>query len=544
MENMRRQLRSMGASFDWKSEVVTCDPIYFQWNQWIFLKFYEKGVAYRKQAPVDWCPSCEVTLAREQVEGVDRVCWRCSTQVTKRDLTQWFFKITDYADELLSFDGIHWPEQIRTMQTNWIGRSEGAEIDFRIAATEHHPGGEALRVFTTRPDTLFGASFVALSPDHPLTEQLAAKDKRIADFVAQCRRGGTAEETIETAEKLGYDTGLTAAHPFDPARRLPVYIANFVLMEYGTGAIFGCPAHDERDHEFATKYGLPILQVVAPTDGKTEVDVQKAAFVEDGVIVNSDFLNGLGVEDAKAKVIARLEEMKVGTGTTQYRLRDWLVSRQRYWGCPIPAIHCSKCDVGPVPEKDLPVKLPDDVTFDVPGNPLSRHPTWKHVACPSCDKPARRETDTFDTFFESSWYFARFCDAQNAQEAFSRRSVDYWMPVDQYIGGVEHAILHLLYSRFFARAMKRSGYLGLEEPFASLFTQEALILEGESYTRDGRTIPVELASRRLEFGGRVAALIHVRDISERRRNQMMLERRDRILQPGQPYRAGRVGADL
>jgi leucyl-tRNA synthetase len=467
---MKAQLKSMGLSLDWSRELATCDPSYYRHEQKMFLDFWKAGLAYRKEAWVNWDPIDNTVLANEQV--IEGKGWRTGAPVERRKLTQWNLKITTFADELLSrLDTLdRWPEKVRLMQANWIGKSRGARVFWDLTDASGADRGK-LEIFTTRPDTLFGASFMALSPEHPVTAELAAKDPGLQRFVAECRKTGTAAAEVETAEKQGYKLPLLARHPLIAGKTIPVYAANFVLMEYGTGAIFGCPGHDERDHEFATKYGLPILQVVAPANAKDKIDIAAAPFVEDGVIVNSGFLNGLGVEDAKAKVIARLEDMKVGKGTTQYRLRDWLVSRQRYWGCPIPAIHCEKCGVVPVPEKDLPVQLPDDVTFDRPGNPLDRHPTWKHVACPTCGGPARRETDTFDTFIDSSWYFDRFTSPGLATAPFDREENEYWMPVDQYIGGVEHAILHLLYSRFWTRAMREVQMTGRDEPFDGLFTQ-------------------------------------------------------------------------
>ena len=467
---MKAQLKSMGLSLDWSRELATCDPSYYRHEQKMFLDFWKAGLAYRREAWVNWDPVDNTVLANEQV--IEGKGWRTGATVERRKLTQWNLKITTFADELLSrLDTLdRWPEKVRLMQANWIGKSRGARLSFELTDASGTDRGK-LEIFTTRPDTLFGASFMALSPEHPITAQLAVSDPGLQRFIAECRKTGTAAAEVETAEKQGYKLPLLARHPLVPGRTLPVYAANFVLMEYGTGAIFGCPAHDERDHEFATKYGLPILQVVAPANTREKIDVQAAPYVEDGVIVNSEYLNGLGVDEAKAAAIARLEEMKVGTGTTQYRLRDWLVSRQRYWGCPIPAIHCEKCGVVPVPEKDLPVKLPDDVTFDRPGNPLDHHPTWKHVACPTCGSPARRETDTFDTFIDSSWYFDRFTSPGLESAPFDRAENEYWMPVDQYIGGVEHAILHLLYSRFWTRAMREVQMTGRDEPFDGLFTQ-------------------------------------------------------------------------
>jgi leucyl-tRNA synthetase len=401
--------------------------------------------------------------------------------VEKRKLAQWFLRITAAADDLrAALDGLsRWPEKVRLMQENWIGKSQGAYVDWRIAGRD-----KPLEVFTTRPDTLFGASFVALSPHHPLVDELAAKDPKVAAFVAACDRAGTSEAAIEAAEKIGHDTGLVAEHPLQPGRTVPVWIANFILMDYGTGAIFGCPAHDQRDLDFVRKYGLPVIEVVKPHDQDAAgFRVGDTAYVGDGTLMNSQFLDGLDVPSAKARVIARLEELGAGRGTTQYRLRDWLVSRQRYWGCPIPVIHCASCGTVPVPEADLPVRLPDDVSFDRPGNPLDHHPAWKHVACPSCGKPARRETDTFDTFVDSSWYYARFCSPRDGAPV-DKAAVDRWLPVDQYIGGVEHAILHLLYSRFFTRAMRASGHVKLDEPFAGLFTQ-GMVLHESYKAEDG-----------------------------------------------------------
>lgn len=471
IDTMRGQFKPMGLSIDWSREFATCDAPYYKHEQKMFLDFLKAGLAYRKESWVNWDPVDHTVLANEQV--IDGKGWRTGAAVERRLLSQWFLKITNYADDLLdAIKGLdRWPEKVRTMQTNWIGRSEGARVVWPLEGRD-----ESVEVFTTRPDTLYGASFIALSPHHPLTAELAETTPALRDFVAECDRLGTSEEAIETAEKKGFDTGLRAVHPFDPTWTVPVYVANFVLMEYGTGAIFGCPAHDQRDLDFARKYGLKVTAVVAPKDRDAaefaaELEASAEAFTGDGVAINSGFLDGLAVEDAKRAAIACVEELGRGTGTVQYRLRDWGVSRQRYWGCPIPIIHCESCGVVPVPEDQLPVELPKDVTFDAPGNPLDRHPTWKHVDCPVCGKAARRETDTFDTFFESSWYFARFCSPHVDDKPFDRDAVDYWLPVDQYIGGVEHAVLHLLYSRFFTRAMAECGYLGVAEPFDGLFTQ-------------------------------------------------------------------------
>ena len=466
IDTMRGELQRMGLSLDWSREVATCHPGYYRHQQKLFLDFLAAGLAYRRLSWVNWDPVDQTVLANEQVE--DGRGWRSGALVEKRQLAQWFLRITDYADELIeALAGLErWPAKVRLMQERWIGRSEGARFRFALAGRD-----EEIEVFSTRPDTLFGASFCALSANHPLATSLAAADPRLAGFIAECNRTGTSEAALETAEKIGYDTGLRAIHPFDPSWTLPVYVANFVLMEYGTGAIFGCPAHDQRDLDFARKYRLPVLPVVAPAGADPAgVTVGDVADDGDGVMINSGFLDGLPVADAKRAATERLMALGRGERTIAYRLRDWGVSRQRYWGCPIPVIHCRACGIVPVPEGDLPVVLPDDVTFDQPGNPLDRHPTWKHVACPSCGKAAERETDTFDTFVDSSWYFARFCSPR-AEVPVERAAVDRWLPVDQYIGGVEHAILHLLYSRFFTRDMRRCGHLGIDEPFAGLFTQ-------------------------------------------------------------------------
>ena len=463
---MRAELQRMGLSLDWEREIATCHPGYYQHQQRLFIDFLKAGLVYRKEAFVNWDPVDQTVLANEQV--IDGKGWRSGAPVEKRKLSQWFFKITAQAESLL--DALktldRWPEKVRLMQENWIGKSSGAEVRFAIQGRS-----SPLTVFTTRPDTLFGASFLAISPDHALAEELSAKDPKLKDFIAECRARGTSEAAIEAAEKLGYDTGLKAVHPFIKGKELPVYVANFVLIDYGSGAIFGCPAHDQRDLDFARKYGRPVVPVVLPAgEDPKSFTIGDTAYTDDGTIFNSEFLDGLDVESAKREAGKRLEAMGQGKATTVWRLRDWLVSRQRYWGCPIPVIHCHDCGIVPVPNKDLPVKLPDDVTFERPGNPLDHHPTWKHVNCPDCGKPARRETDTCDTFVDSSWYFARFCSPR-ADQPVVRSEVDYWLAVDQYIGGVEHAILHLLYSRFFTRAMRKTGHANLDEPFAGLFTQ-------------------------------------------------------------------------
>lgn len=463
---MRQQLKSMGLSIDWSRELATCHPGYYRHQQAMFVDFLESDLAYRRESWVNWDPVDHTVLANEQV--IDGCGWRSGAQIERRKLNQWFFRITAFSDELLqaleSLD--RWPERVRLMQRNWIGRSTGARIDFAVAGRK-----EPLEIFTTRPDTLYGASFMALSPHHPLAAELARDNPELTEFIADCDRVGTSEEAIETAEKRGFDTGLKALHPFIEGQELPVYVANFVLMEYGTGAIFGCPAHDQRDLDFARKYGLTVTPVVLPPDADAgSFEIGDTAYTDDGALFNSDFLDGMAVPDAIAAAIARLEKQGDGKGEVQYRLRDWGVSRQRYWGCPIPVIHCDDCGPVPVPKEALPVELPQDVTFDKPGNPLHHHPTWKHTDCPKCGKAALRDTDTMDTFVDSSWYFARFCSPR-ADVPVDAGAVAHWLPVDQYIGGIEHAILHLLYSRFFVRAMRRTGHLSLDEPFQGLFTQ-------------------------------------------------------------------------
>ena len=472
--NMRTELQRMGLSLEWEREFATCQPEYYRHQQKLFLDFLRAGLVERKESWVNWDPVDGTVLANEQV--IDGKGWRSGAPVEKKQLSQWFLSITKYAQELLdALDKMdRWPERVRLMQANWIGRSEGARLAFRLVG-----GTETIEVYTTRPDTLFGMSFLAIAPEHPVAAAVAARDPKAAEFVAECRSRGTSEATIETGEKLGYDTGLRVAHPFIPGATYPVWIANFVLMEYGTGAIFGCPGHDQRDMDFARKYGLDVTPVVLPPGADPATfSLDKEAYVGPGTIFNSDFLDGLDVDAAKRAAIQRLQELGVGEGLTNWRLRDWGVSRQRYWGCPIPIIHCDACGVVPVPDDQLPVRLPDDVTFDRPGNPLDHHPSWKHVECPRCGNQARRETDTFDTFVDSAWYFARFC-SPTADVPLVKAAVDHWMPVDQYIGGIEHAILHLLYSRFFTRGMKDTGHVSVEEPFAGLFTQG--MVNHESY---------------------------------------------------------------
>jgi leucyl-tRNA synthetase len=480
---MKAQLKSIGLSLDWAREIATCDPTYYKHQQRMFLDFLAAGLVERKQSKVNWDPVDHTVLANEQV--IEGRGWRSGALVEQRDLTQWFFKITAFAQDLLqALDRLdRWPEKVRIMQRNWIGRSEGLLVRFALDASSSPHGEDELEIFTTRPDTLFGASFLALAPDHPLAQAAAKNNPALQAFIAECKHTGTAQELIDTAEKQGFDTGIRAVHPFDPNWQLPVYVANFILMEYGTGAIFGCPAHDQRDLEFARKYELPVTPVVC-ADGQAPKTfaIKNTAYDGDGRMINSRFLDGMSIADAKEDVANRLERetrggRPVGRRQVNFRLRDWGISRQRYWGCPIPIIHCETCGVVPVPVADLPVTLPGDVTFDRPGNPLDRHPTWKTVACPRCEKPARRETDTMDTFVDSSWYFARFTDPSISTDPTDPNVVNRWLPVDQYIGGVEHAILHLLYSRFFTRAMKATGHVGLDEPFAGLFTQGMVVHE-------------------------------------------------------------------
>ncbi len=480
---MRTQLKTLGFAIDWSREIATCEPTYYGHQQAIFLDFFAAGLVVRKAASVNWDPVDHTVLANEQV--IDGRGWRSGALVERKRLSQWFFKITDFADELL--DGLAtlngWPDKVRTMQENWIGKSQGLQFTFKVA--EAISPMATIDVFTTRPDTLFGASFCAVAVDHPLAQALATQDAALTVFQASCRQTGTAAADLETAEKRGYATGLHVLHPLDSTITLPIYVANFVLMDYGSGAVFGCPAHDQRDLDFARKYSLPVLPVVVP-EGGTMMTIDTEAYTGPGVLANSAFLNGMSVPEAKTGIIARAEHDGWGRGTTTWRLRDWGISRQRYWGCPIPIIHCEACGPLAVPREQLPVILPDDVSFDVPGNPLDRHPTWKHVTCPHCAKPALRETDTLDTFVDSSWYFLRFA-AGRPDQPFDRAIANQWMPVDQYIGGVEHAILHLLYARFFTRALHQTGKVDISEPFKGLFTQGMVC--HETYTSlDGRAL--------------------------------------------------------
>ncbi len=476
---MKGQLKQLGFALDWSRELATCDPEYYGKEQALIIDMYNNGLVYRRESAVNWDPVDMTVLANEQV--VDGRGWRSGALVEKRKLNQWFLKITQFAQDLLdglgTLDG--WPEKVRLMQENWIGKSTGLQFAFDLS------NGTELEVYTTRPDTIFGASFVAVAADHPLAQGVAEANPQAQAFIEECKKGGTTAAELETAEKLGFDTGVTARHPFT-GEQLPVYIANFVLMDYGTGAIMAVPGHDQRDFDFATKYGLPIIRVIAASADLADAPLEEAE-AGDGICVNSGFLDGKSVADAKAEVINRIEAAGSGEGKTVWRLRDWGVSRQRYWGTPIPFIHCDACGVVPVPKDQLPVTLPEDVDFSIPGNPLQRHPTWKHVDCPTCGGKAERETDTLDTFVNSSWYFLRFA-SQPADKPFDAAEVAQWLPVEQYIGGIEHAILHLLYARFWTRALAHCGLVEVKEPFASLFTQGMVTHETYGRKIDGREI--------------------------------------------------------
>ena len=507
--SMKAQLKSMGLSLDWSREFATCDVAYYHRQQMLFTDMYRAGLVGRKVSKVNWDPEDQTVLANEQV--IDGRGWRSGALVEQRELAQWVFKISDYAQELLeALDGLdQWPEKVRLMQKNWIGRSEGLLLRWALTADSAPAGESELEVYTTRPDTLFGASFMAIAADHPLAKKASEGNAALAAFCDDCRRMGTSVAALETAEKKGFDTGIRVVHPFDPSWTLPVYVANFVLMDYGTGAIFGCPSGDQRDLDFARKYNLPVVPVVMPKDGDAaSFAIGANAYDGDGVMINSHFLDGMSPAQAFAEVAGRLEKAVIGNRPqgerkVQFRLRDWGLSRQRYWGCPIPMIHCEACGIVPVPKEDLPVKLPDDVEFDRPGNPLDRHPSWRHVNCPQCGKAARRETDTMDTFVDSSWYFARFT-APWADDPTIPDVVNAWLPVDQYIGGIEHAILHLLYSRFFTRAMQVTGHAGIAEPFKGLFTQGMVVHE----TYKGAEGWVEPAKVRIEGEGEARRAVH------------------------------------
>jgi leucyl-tRNA synthetase len=529
---MKKQLQSIGLSLDWSREFATCDPSYYKHQQKMFLDMLAAGLAEREKRKLNWDPVDMTVLANEQV--IDGRGWRSGAVVEQREMSQWVFKITKYSQELLdALDGLdRWPDKVRLMQRNWIGRSEGLLVRFALDPATTPAGENELKIFTTRPDTLFGAKFMAIAPDHPLAIAAAAKNPKLAEFIAEVKRIGTAQEIIDTAEKQGFDTGIRALHPFDPNWKLPVYVANFVLMEYGTGAIFGCPAHDQRDLDFVNKYNLGNTPVVCPEgqDPQSFV-ITDTAYDGDGRMINSRFLDGMTIEEAKEEVAKRLEaelrgNMPVAERQVNFRLRDWGISRQRYWGCPIPVIHCPKCDVVPVPDADLPVVLPDDVSFDKPGNALDHHPTWKHVACPKCGGKAVRETDTMDTFVDSSWYFARFTDPWNEKAPTTPEIANRMMPVDQYIGGVEHAILHLLYSRFFTRAMKATGHINMDEPFAGMFTQGMVVHETYQKADGSYVTPAEVkvevigSERRASMlvGGEAVTIGSIEKMSKSKRN--------------------------
>lgn len=488
IDYMRDQLKSLGLGYDWSRELATCHPQYYRWEQWFFTRLMEKGIAYKKTAPVNWCPNDQTVLANEQVE--DGKCWRCETPVERRELSQWFLKITDYADQLLQdLDTVEWPEKVKTMQRNWIGRSEGMEVDFDV------PGSDPLRIYTTRPDTLYGATFMAIAAEHPLSLQHAGENAELADFIQLCRKTNTAEAELEKMEKLGFPLGLNAVNPVN-GEEIPIYVANFVLTGYGTGAIMSVPAHDQRDWEFARKYGIQIRQVVAPIDGSV-VDLDKEAFItKEGVSCNSGSINGLSFQDAFNRVADELEAKGKGQRKINYRLRDWGVSRQRYWGAPIPVINCPDCGSVAVPEQDLPVVLPEQVEFDGVGSPIKKMDSFKQVNCPKCGNPAERETDTFDTFMESSWYYGRYA-SRDQQDAMLDSRADYWVPVDQYIGGIEHAILHLLYARFYHKLLRDEGLVHSDEPFRNLLTQGMVLKDGSKMSKSkGNTVdPQQLIER-------------------------------------------------
>ena len=481
INSMRDQLKSLGLAIDWDREFATCDHEYIKHQQNIFIDFYKNNLVYRKESEVNWDPVDKTVLANEQV--IDGLGWRSGAVVERRKLNQWFLKISDFSDDLL--DGLEkldkWPDKVKLMQKNWIGKSSGAVFSFKILGKFTKIASE-IKVYTTRPDTLFGASFCAVAPDHEIATAISQDNDDALNFIKECQKIASSEEAIEKVEKEGFDTGILVQHPFDENIKLPVYIANFVLSSYGTGAIFGCPAHDQRDLDFANKYGLPVLPVVCPADvDEQDMLIKNEAYIGDGTIINSNFLNGLSIEKAKETAIDKLKELKIGKKEINYRLRDWGISRQRYWGCPIPIMYREDGEIIPVPESELPITLPEDIDFSIPGNPLERHPTWKHTICKKTGLKAIRETDTFDTFIDSSWYFARFCDLDNSKP-INKDEANYWLPVDQYIGGIEHAILHLLYSRFFTRALKITGHLEIKEPFDGMFTQGMVC--HETYTNE------------------------------------------------------------
>ena len=512
---MRTQLKRLGFGLDWSRELATCEPDYYGQEQALFLDLYQAGLVYRKESEVNWDPVDMTVLANEQV--IEGRGWRSGALVERRKLSQWFLKITDFAEDLL--EGLHglnqWPDKVKLMQENWIGKSQGLRFRFALDRPAH--GHDGFDVFTTRPDTLFGASFAAIAADHPIAQALAADNLELQAFIAECKQSGTAAADIETAEKKGVDTGFSVIHPLDPDWKLPLFVANFVLMDYGTGAIFGCPAHDQRDLDFARKYALPVMRVVAPSPDAASEPIHQEAYTGPGKLVNSRFLDGMEVEPAKASVISRAEAEGWGQGTTVWRLRDWGVSRQRYWGTPIPIIHCDACGPTPVQRDQLPVALPEDVSFDIPGNPLDRHPSWKHVACPKCGGAARRETDTLDTFVDSSWYFIRFASAP-ADQPFDRSMAEQWLPVDQYIGGVEHAILHLLYARFWTRALERIGLIDVKEPFTGLFTQGMVTHETYKDPDGNWLAPEDVAEGKVVATGAPVTIGRVEKMSKSKKN--------------------------
>ena len=500
IDNMRRQFRTMGATFDWSSEVVTCDPEYYRWNQWFFLQFLKAGLAYRAKSPVDWCPN-DGTLAREQVEGADRHCWRCGAKVEKRELDQWYIRVTKYADELLDFSEIQFPDPVRIMQTNWIGRSEGAEVTFRSAPSATHAGGASITVFTTRPDTLYGATFLVLAPEHPLVAELTAPERRakVEAYVAKAEAATEIERLSTDREKTGVAIGAEAINPVN-GERIPIFVADYVLGGYGTGAIMAVPAHDERDYAFAKQFGLPIRRVVAaPGDEAAELDGAYAAHSDDEVLVNSAEFSGLRANEGGRRIVAGLAARGEGKAAVTYRLRDWLVSRQRYWGTPIPVIHCDECGIVPVPEEDLPVLLPDTVDYAGVGvNPLTRDEQFLNVKCPSCGGMGKRETDTMDTFMDSSWYWYRYLSPHKADGAIDFDATETWTPVAQYTGGAEHAVMHLLYAREFTKMMRDLGLIQQNEPWRRVFNQGQILgADGERMSKSRGNVqdPDELVQR-------------------------------------------------
>lgn len=494
MKKFREEQERLGISYDWDRYLATCLPDYYRFTQWLFLLFYERGLAYRKKASVNWCPDCATVLANEQVENGK--CWRCDAEVTKKELEQWFLKITDYADRLLEgLDRLpRWPERVKTMQRNWIGRSEGAKVTFTLPELNDEP----VTVFTTRPDTLYGVTYLVLAPEHPLVERLIAgkeKEEELRAFIEQMKKESEIERTAADAEKVGMDTGAVARHPLT-GETVPVWIANYVLMDYGTGAVMGVPAHDERDFQFARKYGLPIRHVIQPRDGELENPLAEA-YTGEGVLINSGPFDGMDNREAIRAISDQLAEKEAGGPAVTYRLRDWLISRQRYWGCPIPIVYCDGCGAVPVPKEELPVLLPEDVTFDGKRNPLTTSESFVQTTCPSCGGPARRETDTMDTFIDSSWYFFRYADAKNDRLPFDPERIREWLPVDEYIGGIEHAVLHLLYSRFFTKVLYDAGLVHVDEPFTSLLTQGMVLRDGAKMSKSkGNTVsPLEIIER-------------------------------------------------